>query len=97
MEMAVDYYNQALNIEYDAWAVLGLAIVAKNRGRYNEAMESLRRLIQQDPKNYRFYIELAECYMKKNDRNRAIETLGEFQKMGIRNPVVTDYLEALKA
>jgi tetratricopeptide (TPR) repeat protein len=96
-DRAVEYYRRALNIEFDTYAVLGLAVVAKAQGKYDEAMESLRRLIQQDPKNYRFYLELADCLMKKGERTQAIETLGEFQKLGMRNAYVMDMLERLKS
>jgi tetratricopeptide (TPR) repeat protein len=97
LDKAVEYYNRALNIEYDTYAALGLSIVARLQGRYNEAIASLLKLIQQDPKNYRLYIELAEGYVKKNDRPAAVKVLGDFNKMGIRNIMVTDFLEELKS
>jgi tetratricopeptide (TPR) repeat protein len=92
---AVDYYERALNIEFDTYAVLGLAVVAKAQGKYDEALESLKRLVQQDPKNYRLYIELADCYLKKGEKNRARETLEEFQKLGIRNSSIAEMLERI--
>jgi tetratricopeptide (TPR) repeat protein len=95
-ENAEDYYRKALNIEFDAYAALGLAMVTKSQGKFDEAAESLRRLIQQDPRNYRFYIELADCYIKKNDKRRAVETLEEFQMQGIRNNLVTEALEKIR-
>jgi tetratricopeptide (TPR) repeat protein len=94
-EQAVRYYERALNIEFDTYAVLGLALVAKAQGKYDEAMESLKRLGQQDPKNYRLFLELADCYLKKGDKNRARETLEEFQKLGIRNNSIAEMLERL--
>jgi tetratricopeptide (TPR) repeat protein len=90
---AVEYYERALNIEFDTYAVLGLAMVAKFQGRYDEAVESLKRLIQQDARNYRLFIELADCYLKKGEKNRAVETLEEFQKLGIRNNSIAEMLE----
>ncbi|GHU59902.1 hypothetical protein FACS189444_6100 [Spirochaetia bacterium] len=96
-EKSVDYFQRALNIEFDTYAVLGLAIVAKAQGRYDECTESLRRLIQQDPKNYRFYVELADCYARRGDRKQAVEILGNFQKMGIRNCRVVELMEQLKS
>jgi tetratricopeptide (TPR) repeat protein len=95
-EQAVDYYERALNIEFDTYAVLGLAVVAKAQGRYAESRESLRRLIQQDPKNYRLYLELADCYMKMNERRLAVETLENFQKLGIRNTGIMELFEKIK-
>jgi tetratricopeptide (TPR) repeat protein len=94
-EKALDYYHRALNIEFDTYAVLGLAQIAISLGKYDEAIESLRRLIQQDPKNYRFYLELADCHIKKNERNKAAEVLGDFLKFGIRNAHISELMEKL--
>jgi tetratricopeptide (TPR) repeat protein len=96
-DRAVDYYQRALNIEFDTYAVLGLAVVAKETGRYAEAAESLYRLIQQDTKNYRLYLELAECYLKQGEKRRAQETLEGFQQLGIRNQGITELLEKIRA
>ncbi|MDR0670507.1 MAG: tetratricopeptide repeat protein [Treponema sp.] len=95
-EKAVDYYERALNIEFDIYAMLGLALVAKAQGRYAEAVESLGRLIQQDPRNYRLYLELSECYLRQGDKRQAHETLESFQRLGIRNQAIMEALERLK-
>jgi tetratricopeptide (TPR) repeat protein len=94
-ERAQNYYERALNIEFDIYAVMGLALIAKTQGRYVEAGTSLRRLIQQDSRDYRLFIELADCCLKKGDRNQAIEVLEEFQRLGIRNAQISEMLEAL--
>jgi len=94
-EKAQDYYERALNIEFDTYAIIGLALISKMQGKYDEAISSLKRLLQQDTKNYRIYIELASCYSKKGDKRRAIEVLEEFQRLGIRNAQVTEMLEQL--
>ncbi|MDR1211595.1 MAG: tetratricopeptide repeat protein [Spirochaetaceae bacterium] len=95
-DRAVDYYRRALNIEFDTYAVLGLAIVAKSQNKYDEAIESLTRLIQQDTRNYRLYTELADCWYKKGDKNKAVEILGDFLKTGIRNSHVTEFLDRIR-
>jgi tetratricopeptide (TPR) repeat protein len=95
-DRAVDYYQRALNMEFDTYAVLGLAIVDKKKGRCNEAIESLRRLIQQDPKSYRLYLELADCFVTNGEKREAISTLEDFQKQGIRNTQVGEMLEKLR-
>ncbi|MDR0731280.1 MAG: tetratricopeptide repeat protein [Treponema sp.] len=95
-EKAVDYYERALNIEFDIYAVLGLALVAKAEGRYAEAAESLGRLIQQEPRNYRLYLELSECYLKQGDRRQAQEILEKFQHLGIRSQAITEMIERIK-
>jgi pentatricopeptide repeat protein len=75
--------------------VLGLAVVAKVQGKHEEAIESLRRLIQQDPRNYRFYVEIADCYVRKGDKKKALEYLEKFQKFGLRNNVISELAEKL--
>jgi tetratricopeptide (TPR) repeat protein len=96
-DRAVNYYRRALNIEFDTYAVLGLAVVAKGQGKYDEAIESLQRLIQQDTKNYRLYLELADCLLRKGEKVKAIETLEAFQRMGIRNTAIMEFCEKLKS
>jgi len=95
-DKAIDYYQRALNIEFDTYAVLGLAIVAKAQARYDEAIESLKRLIQQDVRNHRLYIELADCWLKKNDRREAKEVLEAFQRQGVRNNSVNEMMDRLR-
>ena len=97
LDRATEYYQRALNIEFDTYAVLGLAVVAKLQGRFDEAIESLKRLIQQDPKSYRLYLELADCRLKKGEKREAIEVLEEFQRQGIRSNAINEMLEKLKS
>jgi tetratricopeptide (TPR) repeat protein len=94
-DQALDYYERALNIEFDTYAVLGLALIAKAQSKYGEASESLKRLIQQEPKNYRLFAELADCYLKKGEKQLAKETLEEFQKLGIRSSHISEMLERM--
>jgi tetratricopeptide (TPR) repeat protein len=96
-DKAKEYYQRALNIEFDTYAVLGLAIVAKAQGKYDEASESLARLIPQDPKNFRLYMELADCYLKMGDKTRAKDVLADFQKLGIRNTAVSEMMDKLNS
>ncbi|MDR1986592.1 MAG: tetratricopeptide repeat protein [Treponema sp.] len=96
-DQAVNYYQRALNIEFDTYAVLGLAMVARSQGKYDEAIESLQRLIQQDTRNYRFYLELADCFLRKGEKGKALEILEAFQRMGIRNTAVMEFCEKLKS
>jgi len=57
---------------------------------------SFKRLIQQDSKNYRLYLELADCQLKTGDKRSAIETLELFQKLGIKNHLITEMLESIE-
>ena len=97
LEKAVEYYQRALNIEFDIYAVLGLTIVDKIQGNYDAAIESLERLIQQDPKSYRLYLELADCRLNTGEKREAVEVLKGFQKQGIRNSAVSELLEKLES
>jgi tetratricopeptide (TPR) repeat protein len=92
-ENSTDYYKRALNIEFDIYAVLGLAVVSKSQNNYDDAIESLKRLIQQDPRNYRLYLELSDCWIKKGNKHSAIEALCEFQKLGLRNTKINELLK----
>lgn len=94
---ATEYYNKALNIEFDIFAVLGLSLISKGEGRYEEAIESLTRLLQADTKNYRLYIDLADCYIKLNQKNKAIEILQSFYKTGMRSQAIKEMLDRLQA
>ena len=94
-EKAKDFYEKALNIEFDTYAVMGLALLAKAQGKFDEAVISFKRLIQQDNRNYRLYIGLADCYHKKGERQKAAEILEDFQKLGIKNQKISEMLESL--
>ncbi|MBU0934641.1 MAG: tetratricopeptide repeat protein [Spirochaetes bacterium] len=96
-EAAVEFYEKALDIEFDVYAVLGMATIARLQGKISEAIESLQKLVQNDTRNYRLYIELAQCYMATGDRKKAEEILQDFQRLGIRNPHVQDLLSRIQA
>lgn len=96
-DTATEYYEKALEIEFDIYAVLGLAMISKAQGRYDDAISSLARLIQSDPKNYRLYLDLSDCYLQCGDRKNAVETLQNFQKLGIRCQLVNEALDKLMA
>ncbi|MDR0316785.1 MAG: tetratricopeptide repeat protein [Treponema sp.] len=94
-EKAQVYYERALNIEFDTYAVLGLALISKAKENYDDAIASIKRMLQQDNRNYRLFIELAGCYLKKGDKRQAQEVLEEFQKLGIRNASIVEMLEKI--
>ena len=96
-DTATQYYEKALDIEFDIYAVLGLALISKGQGRYEDAIKSLNRLIQDDNKNYRLYIDLADCYLKMNQKATAIEVLKDFQKTGIKSQAINELLDKLTA
>ena len=93
---AEEYYTKAMDIDFDIYAVLGLALIYKGEGRYEEAIERLKSLIRNDPKNYRPYIDLADCYVKINRMQDAADVLKSFQAFGIHNPAVNGMLDNLE-
>jgi tetratricopeptide (TPR) repeat protein len=95
-DMAEEYYHKALNIEFDAYAILGLALINKARGNYREAIESLHGLLKNDPKNHRLYTEIAECHLQLNEKDQAVDILTSFQRLGIRNTYVSNMLDSLR-
>ena len=95
-EKANDFYNKALDIDFDTYAALGLALICKGEGKYKEAAEKLSSLIKNDLKNYRLYIDLADCYVKLNDKAQAINVLESFQKLGLRSTAINELLEKLR-
>jgi DNA-binding SARP family transcriptional activator len=76
--------------------VLGLSVIARMQGKYADAVVSLRKLIQNDPKNYRLYLELSQCHIAMGDKQKAIDTLADFQRLGIRNVYVQDAVAKLQ-
>ena len=93
---ASSYYNRALDIDFDIYAALGLALICKGEGNYEEAVERLKSLIKNDPKNFRLYIDLADCYIKLGQKQKAAECLESFQRQGFRSPAVNDLLDKLQ-
>lgn len=94
-ETAEDYYKRALAIEFDTYAILGLAVIAKSRGLFDHAINSLKDLIEKDPKNPRPYLELADCYEKTGEHDAAAATLRDFLRFGIRCVSISERLERL--
>jgi tetratricopeptide (TPR) repeat protein len=93
---AVAYYNKAMDIDFDIYAALGLALICKGEGKYAEAIERLQSLIRGDPKNYRLYVDLADCYLKMNQKQKAIDALQDFQAQGVRSQAVNEMLEKIQ-
>jgi len=95
-EKAKEFYEKALNIEFDTYAVLGIALLSKAQKKFEDAIDSLKRLIQQDSKNIRLYIELSDCYQKMGEQKTAVEILENYQKLGNKSQKITEILENIK-
>ncbi|MDD5028799.1 MAG: tetratricopeptide repeat protein [Rhodoferax sp.] len=61
LDQAQARYQQALDIEFDFFALLGLALVAKLQGRYGPALRLLTQVQEQEPDNLRVQRLIAEC------------------------------------
>ncbi|NNM53392.1 MAG: tetratricopeptide repeat protein [Spirochaetales bacterium] len=97
LDEAEGYYRKALNIEFDLYAVLGLALVHKLKGEYQEAINSLQGILKNDANNARIYQEMAECYVALKKKDEALAVLSLFQKRGMKNQSVNDMMAKLRA
>jgi len=89
-------YKKALNIEFDLYAVLGLALVHKAQGQYEEAIRSLQGILRNDANNPRIYQEMAECYLALKQRDEAVKVLSAFQRRGIKNTQINDLMNRIR-
>ncbi len=97
LEEAEEYYRRALNIGYDIYAVLGLAVISKERGRYAEAAESLEKLAHNDPRNARLARTLAQCYLAMNEKEKARALLASFARGNANRSSPTELLDQLQS
>ncbi len=93
---AEEFYHQALNIEFDTYAVLGLATINKQRQRYAEAARSLEGLLKNGARIYRIYPELMECYLKLKDKHSAKLLWESFEKLKGTQPLIQQQMRELK-
>jgi hypothetical protein len=70
------------------------------RGNLDEAIDRLYPLLENDSKNYRFCLELADCLIRNGDRKGAVNLLESFLKHGSYNAsvnnVVREVLERIR-
>lgn len=95
-EQAQRYYRAALNLDFDPYAVLGLALLSMDEGRYEEAATSLEGLIPNTPDNPRIYQKLTDCYIKLGRRDKAIALLESFPRRKKKNRKIDDLLARLR-
>ena len=95
-DRAEQYYRKALNIEFDTYAILGLALINKQKGLFREAIESLEGLMKSDPNNHRLYTEIADCHIQLGERREALEILQLFIRLGYKSHFVAEMYERLR-
>lgn len=96
LEVAKSYYNKALEIDSDIYASIGLALICKLEGKIEEAIEMFQKLIENDRKNLRLYIDLANCYVESNHKDKAEKILTDFLKFDPRNLTAKNALGKIK-
>jgi tetratricopeptide (TPR) repeat protein len=96
LDEAEEYYKRALNIEFDTYAVLGLALINKAKGNYLEALESLTGLLVNEAKNPRLYTEIAECYIELGNKDKAQAILARYLRTGQKNSRISELLDKVK-
>ncbi len=94
-DRAQEYYRKALAIDYDVYAILGLALIDRQNGRYDQAITALRELVKREPENPRLVIELAQTLVHAGEPEEAIAALHTFRDTGTANPFVQELLSRL--
>jgi len=89
-------YKKALNIEFDLYAAIGMAIVYRNKKQYSDAEQTIKTLLENDASNPRLYVELAETYLEAGKREEALEVLVQFQRRGLRSHQISDLMNRVK-
>ena len=90
------YYKRALDVDFDIFAMLGLALLQKEQGQYEEALTAIKNLIKTNPKNSILYVNAAECYEALGQIENAIDILSNFLQLGMKNVTIIDYINSLR-
>jgi hypothetical protein len=93
-EKAAEYYQNALNIEFDIYAVLGLAVIARQQESTMKRLPPRSLLSERSEKLPHLYRACSDL-SHEQPAQQAIEVLTEFQQMGIKNPVIQEALSKL--
>jgi len=96
LDKGAEYYKKALEIDYDLYAELGLALISKTLGNPESALKRLRVLVEKEPGNSRIYVEAAECLEKLGRREKALELLNSFQGKDGTDRQIRDYTASLE-
>ena len=96
LERAKHHYESALALDFDFYATLGMALIAKTEGEIDKALSGLRVLMKIDSKNARFYLEMADCYRIIGKNEEAAELLEGFIEECGPNERVQEILSILE-
>jgi len=92
---AETYYRRALELDFDIYAVLGLAAVYRTEGKYRQSIMALEEILRRYPTNQRAVLEIADNYVGLGEVNRAIDTLQDFVKAAGDNEIISEKLRSL--
>ncbi|MFP3959105.1 MAG: tetratricopeptide repeat protein [Spirochaetaceae bacterium] len=95
-QRAEAYYRKALDVEFDLYAVLGLALLSMDEGHYEKAAQSLESVLGSAAKNARVWTTLAECYLKLGRRAEALSLLESYPRSGKGDTPVVRMLQRLR-
>jgi tetratricopeptide (TPR) repeat protein len=95
LDLAEEYYHQALDIEFDLYAVIGLAMINKEKGNHLEVIESLTGLLVNNPKNSRLILEIADAHLELGNTERARDVLTRFVRLGGKHKQISGRLEKI--
>ncbi len=96
-DRAEEFYLKALDVGFDYYAILGLAMIHKEHGEYSQALEKIENLIRKDQRNHRLYIEAANCYLEQGYKAKALQILNRYQELGLHNMYVTSLIEKISS
>ena len=88
-------YQAALDVEFDVWAIHGLAQLARREGRHKEAAESLESLLSADIRLHRLYPDLLDAYDRSGNRSAVQETIERFRRLHPVHPRIVEAFDRL--
>ena len=92
LDRAESCYKKALNIDFDVYALLGLALISRRRGQLEDAIATLASLLEREPKNHRVCQELAQAHLQAGQPVEALEVLRDFKRTGMHNPYIDELI-----
>jgi tetratricopeptide (TPR) repeat protein len=95
LDGAADYYQRALDIDYDYYAAIGLALISKEKGEYANAIDTLSKLYTMEKNNTRLISELVECYVANNEKAKAMALLKTNIDSGNTHPSIKELFDEL--
>ena len=84
-----------MDIDFDYYAALGIAIIEKERGNFDDAIDMLTKIFIIEKNNSRLLIELAECHRLNDNKDQAVKLVKRSIDDGNNNPCIIEYYDDL--